>query len=181
MSSQEELDRYKRTIAYCKKKQPDTTWLLTWMGIFMPADEIFERSWQWKRPKKQEESDDELVSNDDGFYSNHPQHDDKTIKNTNRLIRPKQEVLEKKLKKAKERRTQAKEREEELIYELDDLSSDSDLGLVLSEIDDAIEENQKLEQSQLHEAVDKEGSDSDFSASPIQKRKKSKSGKQTKS
>ena len=50
------------------------------------------------------------------------------------------------------------------------LSSDSDLGLVLSEIDDAIEENQKFEQSQLHEAVDKkaveDGSDSDFSASP---------------
>ena len=170
MSSQEELDRYKRTIAYCKKKQPDTAWLLTWMGIFMPSDVIFERSWQWKRPKKQEESDDELVSNDDGFYSNHPEHDDKTIKNTNRLIRPKQEVLEKKLKKAKVRRSQAKEREEELIYELDVLSSDSDLGLVLSEIDDAIEESQLLEQSQLHEAVDKEavenGSDSDFSASP---------------
>ena len=79
-------------------------------------------------------------------------------------------MLEKKLKKAKVRRTQAKEKEEELIYELDVLSSDSDLGLVLSEIDDAIEENQKLEQSQLHDAVDKEavdnGSDSDFSASP---------------
>ena len=54
-------------------------------------------------------------------------------------------MLEKKLKKAKVRRTQAKEKEEELIYELDVLSSDSDLGLVLSEIDDAIEENQKLE------------------------------------
>ena len=64
------------------------------------------------------------------------------------MIRPKQEVLEKKLKKAKVRRAQAKEREEELIYELDVLSSDSDLGLVLSEIDDAIEENEKLEQSQ---------------------------------
>ena len=86
------------------------------------------------------------------------------------MARPKQEVLEKKLKKAKVRRTQAKEREEELIYELDVLSSDSDLGLVLSEIDDAIEENQKFEQSQLHETVDKkaveDGSDSDFSASP---------------
>ena len=79
-------------------------------------------------------------------------------------------MLEKKLKKAKVRRTQAKEKEEELIYELDVLSSDSDLGLVLSEIDDAIEENQKFEQSQLHETVDKkaveDGSDSDFSASP---------------
>ena len=41
---------------------------------------------------------------------------------------------------------------------------------MLSEIDDAIEESQQLEQSQLPEAVDKEaadnGSDSDFSASP---------------
>ena len=64
------------------------------------------------------------------------------------MIRPKQEVLEKKLKKAKVRRAQAKEREEELVYELEVLSSDSDLGLVLSEIDDAIEENEKLEQSQ---------------------------------
>ena len=57
-------------------------------------------------------------------------------------------MLEKKLKKAKVRRAQAKEREEELVYELEVLSSDSDLGLVLSEIDDAIEENEKLEQSQ---------------------------------
>jgi hypothetical protein len=46
------------------------------------------------------------------------------------------------------------------------LSSDSDIGLVLSEIDDAIEENQILEQSQLREVVNNEavenGSDSDF-------------------
>lgn len=152
------------------------------MGIFIPHDEIFERSWQWRRPKKQEESDDELVSNDDDFFTGHPQHDDKTIKNTNRLARPKQEVLQKKLKKAKLRREQAKEREEELVYELNELSSDSDDALVLSEIDDAIEENRQLEQSQLHEAVDKEatenGADSDFSASPKQKVKKSR--KQTK-
>ena len=93
MSSEAELDTYKRTIAYCKKRQPDTAWLLTWMKIFIPHDEIFDRSWQWRRPKKQEESDDELVSNDDDFFTGHPQHDDKTIKNTNRLARPKQEVL----------------------------------------------------------------------------------------
>ena len=59
----------------------------------MATDEIFQRQWQWKRPKKEEESDDEYITDEEGFFSNHPQHDDKTIKKTNRLARPKQEVL----------------------------------------------------------------------------------------
>ena len=82
-------------------------------------------------------------------------------------------MLEKKLKKAKRTREKYKEREEELAYELEILSSDSDDALVLSEVDDAIEENRQLEQQQFHDAVENQavehGSDSDFNpaASPI--------------
>ena len=81
-----------------------------------------------------------------------------------------------------------KEREEELAYELEILSSDSDEALVLSDVDEAIEENRQLEKQQFHDAVENQavehGSDSDFfpAASPIpmqSRRKKAKAGKQT--
>ena len=39
-----------------------------------------------------------------------------------------------------------KEREEELAYELEILSSDSDEALALSDVDEVIEENRQLEQ-----------------------------------
>ena len=59
----------------------------------MPNDEIFDRQWQWKRPKKEEEADDEYITDEEGWYSNLPHHDDKTIKNTNRWARPKHEGI----------------------------------------------------------------------------------------
>lgn len=45
------LEIYKRTVALMKKREPDTGWLLLFVGIFMPHDEIFSKSYKWQRPK----------------------------------------------------------------------------------------------------------------------------------
>ena len=45
------MDIYKRTVALMKKREPDTGWLLLFVGIFMPHDEIFKKSYKWQRPK----------------------------------------------------------------------------------------------------------------------------------
>ena len=42
---------YKRTVALMKKREPDTKWLLVLVGMWMPNDEIFSRSYKWQRPK----------------------------------------------------------------------------------------------------------------------------------
>ena len=46
-----ELIVYKRTVALMKKREPDTEWLLKLVGMWMPNDEIFSRSYKWQRPK----------------------------------------------------------------------------------------------------------------------------------
>ena len=62
-----------RTVAKIKKKQPDTEWLLLLVGIFMPEDEIFRKSFKWVKPKReQEEEGEDMLSNDDGFYDDLP-------------------------------------------------------------------------------------------------------------
>lgn len=45
------LAMYKRTVALMKKREPDTEWLLVLVGMFLPHDEIFNKSYKWQRPK----------------------------------------------------------------------------------------------------------------------------------
>ena len=45
------LVMYKRTVALMKKREPDTEWLLVLVGMFLPNDEIFNKSYKWQRPK----------------------------------------------------------------------------------------------------------------------------------
>ena len=46
-----ELIVFKRTVALMKKREPDTKWLLVLVGMWMPNDEIFTKSFKWQRPK----------------------------------------------------------------------------------------------------------------------------------
>ena len=118
-----------------KKYEPDTKWLLVFVGMWMPNDEIFKKSYKWQRPKQVEESDDdEYLSNDDGFYSNLPQLDDKTIKKTNRLAQPKHARVKKQLKALRARQERDRERAEALQMAIEEVDSDSDDDLELSEL-----------------------------------------------
>ena len=36
-----------RTLALMKKRLPDTKWLLLLCGMFIPHDEIFQKSYKW--------------------------------------------------------------------------------------------------------------------------------------
>ena len=38
---------FKRTVAKMKKYEPDTEWLLVFVGMWMPNDEIFKKSYKW--------------------------------------------------------------------------------------------------------------------------------------
>ena len=49
------------------KHHPDTAYLVTLVGLWMPDDEIFKKGWRWKKPKRTEVAED-YVSNDDGMY-----------------------------------------------------------------------------------------------------------------
>ena len=50
-----------------KQHHPDTAYLITLVGLWMPDDEIFKKGWRWKKPKRTEVAED-YVSNDDGMY-----------------------------------------------------------------------------------------------------------------
>ena len=50
-----------------KKHHPDTPYLITLVGLWMPDDEIFKKGFRWKKPKRTEVAED-YVSNDDGMY-----------------------------------------------------------------------------------------------------------------
>ena len=120
-----------------KKREPDTGWLLVLVGMWMPNDEIFSWSYKWQRPKQVEESDDdEYLSNDDGFYSNLPQLDDKTIKKTNRLSQPKHARVKKQLKALRARQERDRKRADALEIAIDEIDSDSDDELELSEAEE---------------------------------------------
>ena len=129
------LEIYKRTVALMKKREPDTGWLLLFVGIFMPHDEIFSKSYKWQRPKQVEESDeDEYFSNDDGFFSNLPQLDDKTIKKTNRLAQPKHARVKKQLKALRARQERDRKKADALEMAIEQIDTDSDDELELSEL-----------------------------------------------
>ena len=41
----------RRTVNLMKVHHPDTAWLIRWMAVLNPNDEIFNKSYQFKRPK----------------------------------------------------------------------------------------------------------------------------------
>ena len=74
-----------------KKHAPDIEWLIRWLGVIKPDDEIFKKSYQFVRPKAElSSSDDEaFLHNEDNFFDDLPALDDKIIRKTNRLRVPK--------------------------------------------------------------------------------------------
>ena len=58
----------KRTIALMHKNPPNTGWLLKLVGMWIPEDEIFKKSYKYVRPKLVEDEEDEYLSNEDGFF-----------------------------------------------------------------------------------------------------------------
>ena len=150
-----------------KKKNPDTKWLLLLVGLFMPEDPIFHKSYKWSRPKVVEDSD-EYLSNDDDVYTNLTQLDDKVIRKTNRIAIPKEKKIKKQLKAIRARKERDAEREEELLALAAEEISDSDDDLELSELSD----EQPREQVIQHVEHDAE---SDFNLaddSPVPKKKR---------
>ena len=41
----------RRTVNLMKVHPPDTAWLIRWLGVFTPDDEIFHKSYKFKRPR----------------------------------------------------------------------------------------------------------------------------------
>ena len=81
----------KKTVDLMKVHPPDTAWLIRWIGVLNPNDEIFEKSYKFKRAKVEVEisEEEEFLRNDDDFYTDLPTLDDKTIRTTNRMRVPK--------------------------------------------------------------------------------------------
>lgn len=184
-SDQAQLEAFKRTVALMKKREPDTEWLLVLVGMLYPGDEIFTKSYKWKKPKPVVESDDEdYLSNEDGFYDNLPQLDDKTIKKTNRMAISKRARIKKQLKAVKARQERDRERANELALAYEQNETDSDDELELSGFDENEQVPVESQQQQFHDAIERQvpehGSDSDFNLaeSPSPKKKqRTKSGK----
>ena len=74
-----------------KVHSPDIAWLIRWLGVINPNDEIFKKSYKFVRPKPElsESEDEAFPNNDDDFFKDLPPLDDKTIRKTNRLRIPK--------------------------------------------------------------------------------------------
>lgn len=81
----------RRTVNLMKVHHPDTGWLIRWMAVLNPNDEIFKKSYQFKRPKQEIEisEEEDFLRNDDDFFTDLPALDDKTIRTTNRIRVPK--------------------------------------------------------------------------------------------
>ena len=81
----------KRTVELMKVHSPDIAWLIRWLGVINPNDEIFKKSYKFVRPRPElsESEDEAFLNNDDEFFKDLPPLDDKTIRKTNRLRIPK--------------------------------------------------------------------------------------------
>ena len=114
-----------------KVHHPDTGWLIRWMAVLNPNDEIFKKSYQFKRPKQEIEisEEEDFLRNDDDFFTDLPVLDDKTIRTTNRIRVPKKIQVSKKLKLAQLSIEKAQARLEHLIAYRETLESDSESEL----------------------------------------------------
>ena len=117
----------RKTVSLMKVHPPDTAWLIRWIGSLNPDDEIFQKSYKFKRPKQEIDisEEEEYLCNDDGFFDDLPALDDKTIRTTNRLRIPKKVQLARKIKIARATAQKARLREEQLIAARETLDSES--------------------------------------------------------
>ena len=111
-----------------KVHPPDTAWLIRWIGVLNPNDEIFEKSYKFKRAKVEVEisEEEEFLRNDDDFYTDLPTLDDKTIRTTNRMRVPKKVQIARRIKLARATAEKARLREEKLVAYRETLESESD-------------------------------------------------------
>ena len=121
----------RKTVELMKVHPPDTAWLIRWLGVMNPADEIFHKSYKYKRPKIEVDSssEEEFCLNNDNFFTDLPILDDKTIRTTNRIRVPKKVMLKRRIKQARATAERARVREEHLIAYRETISSDSDSEL----------------------------------------------------
>ena len=93
----------RRTVDLMKVHPPDTAWLIRWLGVLTPDDEIFSKSYKFKRPRIQVETSEEEdeLNNDDGLWTDLPLLDDKTVRKTNRLRVSKKVQISKRIKQVR--------------------------------------------------------------------------------
>ena len=88
-------------ITALSSKPSNVDFLILVIGVFRPDDEIFAKSYVWKRPDKI--SVQPTYDNSDGLFSGLPHLSASVIKKTNRLRVPKEKSLELKLLKVQMR------------------------------------------------------------------------------
>lgn len=66
--------------------EANVQWLVDLLGIFAPEDEIFKKSYKYVRPRQDIEL---LLDNEDGFFDDLPELDEKYVRKTKRLQMPK--------------------------------------------------------------------------------------------
>ena len=99
-----------------KLRQADANWYVALLNIYAPDDEIFAKSYQFKRPMKFHQ--EVQFSNNDQLFDDLPALSEQQIRSSNRLRVPKEKSLELKLLKAQVRMKELAEYETVLQVKL---------------------------------------------------------------
>ena len=92
-------------------REANGKWLIDLLGIFVPDDEIFQRSYKYVPDRTESQL---YLNNEDGFFDDLPKLSEKYIRKTNRLRLPKNIRCDLQLKKVKERMIQLAKMEQKL-------------------------------------------------------------------
>ena len=99
--SKDQVKPIENLLTLMKQKSANVEFLVLCIGIFNPQDEIFQKSYVYKRSSKVPA--EPVYANEDGMWSNLPHLDVSVLKKTNRMRIPKEQALQLKLQKVQAR------------------------------------------------------------------------------